>query len=416
MENKVTIGKHVTSISRITMENIASLAAEDLTFESHWIHLDDMTQSSQLKVPLNTLQEGDYYIDAKGVIYSWNEEKNAATLVYCPPHLTDYTIPEKIPVSAEENAKQIPVTAVGSYAFGQAQKLKTLQFENIGQVDTIADFAFARALCLASINGMTTETEINAHFATGVSLGLLPYQNTLITGAAEEDPTTEGFTAALPNNDGNSTFILSVKTSRSSNSNYEPAIDGGVKQFYTDEKATMSVTLTNPGSYEVTEDGGYVARIYMQFDKTDVKNGATLADAYFALYSPAQADQMAEASYNALTVTKKPAMSMEHDGKTWYLKSVNKTEANGTLTWAELTESDYLYVEVQAPNGYNLDSTVQKVTRPTGGGTASVTVTNRPGYNLPETGGIGTWPFMTAGLLLTGTALALLLKKRKTNN
>lgn len=35
---------------------------------------------------------------------------------------------------------------------------------------------------------------------------------------------------------------------------------------------------------------------------------------------------------------------------------------------------------------------------------------------LPETGGIGTWPFMTAGLLLTGTALALLLKKRKTNN
>lgn len=267
VENKVTIGKHVTSISRITMENIASLAAEDLTFESHWIHLDDMTQSSQLKVPLNTLQEGDYYIDAKGVIYSWNEEKNAATLVYCPPHLTDYTIPEKIPVSAEENAKQIPVTAVGSYAFGQAQKLKTLQFENIGQVDTIADFAFARALCLASINGMTTETEINAHFATGVSLGLLPYQNTLITGAAEEDPTTEGFTAALPNNDGNSTFILSVKTSRSSNSNYEPAIDGGVKQFYTDEKATMSVTLTNPGSYEVTEDGGYVARIYMQFDK-----------------------------------------------------------------------------------------------------------------------------------------------------
>ena len=35
---------------------------------------------------------------------------------------------------------------------------------------------------------------------------------------------------------------------------------------------------------------------------------------------------------------------------------------------------------------------------------------------LPETGGIGTWPFMTAGLLLTGTALALLLKKHKTNN
>ena len=144
--------------------------------------------------------------------------------------------------------------------------------------------------------------------------------------------------------------------------------------------------------------------------------GITLQDAYFALYSPVKADQMTDAVYDALTVTKKPAKNREQEGKTWYLKSVNQTGANGTLTWAGLSESEYLYVEVQAPNGYNLDSKVHNVTRPTGGGTASVTVTNRPGYNLPETGGIGTWPFMAAGLLLTGTALALLLKKRKTNN
>ena len=123
----------------------------------------------------------------KGVIYSWNDDgKTAATLVYCPPHLTDYTIPAKIPASAAEDAAQVPVTAVGSYAFAQAQKLTALTFENIEQIDTIADFAFARAVCLASINGKTMETEINALFAEGVSLGLLPYQNTLITGAAEK--------------------------------------------------------------------------------------------------------------------------------------------------------------------------------------------------------------------------------------
>ena len=150
--------------------------------------------------------------------------------------------------------------------------------------------------------------------------------------------------------------------------------------------------------------------------KTNEDKTATLADAYFALYSSASGDQMKESDYNTLAVTAKPKKIIEQDRVTWYLKSVNKTDANGTLTWAGLSESEYLYVEVQAPNGYNLDSTVQKVTRPTGGGTASVSVTNRPGYNLPETGGIGTWPFMTAGLLLTGTALALLLKKRKTNN
>lgn len=142
-----------------------------------------------------------------------------------------------------------------------------------------------------------------------------------------------------------------------------------------------------------------------------------LQDAYFALYSPVEADQMTKDACSALLVTKKPDPTYEDEnGTKWYLKSVVKTDANGTLTWAGLSESEYRYVEVQAPNGYNLDSTVRKVTRPTGGGTASVSVTNRPGYNLPETGGIGTWPFMTAGLLLTGTALALLLKKRKTNN
>lgn len=142
-----------------------------------------------------------------------------------------------------------------------------------------------------------------------------------------------------------------------------------------------------------------------------------LQDAYFALYSPVEADQMTKDACSALLVTKKPDLTYEDEnGKIWYLKFVNKTDANGTLTWAGLSESEYLYVEVQAPNGYNLDSTVHTVTRPTGGGTRSVSVTNRPGYNLPETGGIGTWPFMTAGLLLTGTALALLLKKRKTNN
>ena len=126
---------------------------------------------------------------------------------------------------------------------------------------------------------------------------------------------------------------------------------------------------------------------------------------------------MTDSDYKALAVAKKPDLTYTDENKqTWYLKSVEKTKTDGTLTWAGLSASEYLYVEVQAPNGYNLDSTVHNVTRPTGGGIASVSVTNRPGYNLPETGGIGTWPFMTAGLLLTGTALALLLKKRKTNN
>ena len=75
---------------------------------------------------------------------------------------------------------------------------------------------------------------------------------------------------------------------------------------------------------------------------------------------------MPDTNYNALTVTKKPDKSITREGTTWYLKSVDQTLADGTLTWAELTESDYLYVEVQAPNGYNLDSTERSAPDGTG--------------------------------------------------
>lgn len=184
--------------------------------------------------------------------------------------------------------------------------------------------------------------------------------------------------------------------------NRNPAPSYSFTYNYTDKNPLQCVNIGTSWAAKLT--------------KTDADSRAVLADAYFALYSKAQADQMLDTNYNALTVTKKPKESITQEGAIWYLKSVDKTGAEGTLTWAELTESEYLYVEVQAPNGYNLDSTVRKVSRPTGGGIEKVSVTNRPGYNLPETGGVGVWPFMAAGLLLSGTALALLLKKRRTDS
>ncbi len=139
-----------------------------------------------------------------------------------------------------------------------------------------------------------------------------------------------------------------------------------------------------------------------------------LQDAYFALYSKEQAEQITYADYKALTVAKKPAKTLFYEDTTWYLKSVDKTGADGTLTWTDMTENDYLYVEVQAPNGYVLDGTVHKVSRPTDGETALVTAANRLYYKLPSTGGSGTRPYQAAGLALMAIALGLWLKKRRT--
>ena len=80
----------------------------------------------------------------------------------------------------------------------------------------------------------------------------------------------------------------------------------------------------------------------------------------------------------------------------------------------------YRIVESDAElDGFNLtatDTNVAVLLQSTTARGFTFTNTYTSTVTLPETGGIGTWPFMTAGLLLTGTALALLLKKRKTNN
>ena len=186
--------------------------------------------------------------------------------------------------------------------------------------------------------------------------------------------------------------------------NRSPAPSYSFTYNYADKNPLQCVNIGTSWAAKLTK---------IEENKPEIK----LQDAYFALYSPVEADQMTKDACSALLVTKKPDLTYkDENGTIWYLKSVDKTSADGTLTWAELTESEYLYVEVQAPNGYNLDSTVHTVARPTGGGIKEVSVTNRPGYNLPETGGVGTWPFMAAGLLLSGTALALLLKKRRTDS
>ncbi len=115
--------------------------------------------------------------------------------------------------------------------------------------------------------------------------------------------------------------------------------------------------------------------------------------------------------------------------KTYYAKNLGNWTNNGDGSWtlsARISMKDqelgyyYRIVESGAElDGFNLTVTdtnaaVQLQSTTDTGFTFTNTYTSI--VVLPETGGIGTWPFMTAGLLLTGTALALLLKKRKTNN
>ena len=152
--------------------------------------------------------------------------------------------------------------------------------------------------------------------------------------------------------------------------------------------------------------------------KTDAGDQTPLAGAWFALYSPEAGDRLSEEDYNALTEkpTVKPEDTIEQNGQTWYLTSVTQTSnadgAKGTLVWKNLVQDQYLYQEIQAPRGYQLDDTVYIAKKTVGN--HKVTVPNQgTGYSLPETGGRGTRLYYMLGSLAVMAAALLLSWKRR---
>ena len=89
-------------------------------------------------------------------------------------------------------------------------------------------------------------------------------------------------------------------------------------------------------------------------------------------------------------------------------QTTNVAGASGSLAWAGLVRDGYVYREVQAPRGYELDDTLRTMARTDNGHVITVSNTG-DGYVLPSTGGTGTAPLTAAGLLLAAGAGGALL-------
>ena len=146
-----------------------------------------------------------------------------------------------------------------------------------------------------------------------------------------------------------------------------------------------------------------------------------LSGAVFALYSPNPEEQM-ETSYhlalsNYVTLSDQPASTITDDNGTWYLKDVQTSDADGKITFRDLFEEEYKLIEVSAPEGYyNTHKKGQIITRTDYAeeGVASVTLINKKLLVMPQTGGIGAYLPMFAGVLLLFIATCLLFfRKRK---
>ena len=152
--------------------------------------------------------------------------------------------------------------------------------------------------------------------------------------------------------------------------------------------------------------------------KVDADDSTPLDGAWFALYSPEKTDKMSDEAFQALMdrPNKKPADTVDYDGRTWYLagveKSHNQNGVSGILMWDMLFRDEYVYCEIQAPQGHALDQAAHIVRKDSP--MHSVTVINeKSGYELPQTGGYGVIPFYLTGVILLLMSGSILFRKKK---
>ena len=263
----LVIGKNVDNIRADTFAVLLKMGAKEIQFVGpNYLTLPDI-QADVLGLPLCRLAAGDYYVDAQGVLYRIHD--GAASLAYCPPELTQYTVPANVP---DKDGNFVSVTGVDGYAFAAAQKLTAITFDKPDNITVLKDFAFANACKLESINGANNQKEVLAKFTGIRDAGVQLFENTRIVRL--DNPTGEILNPTKEHVD------LKISTAKSTKRTPAMAEDNTF-QYYTGETATTSVTISNPDSSEIAE--GTIVRIIYKFDRAggtlNYKTGAYILKA-----------------------------------------------------------------------------------------------------------------------------------------
>ena len=179
------------------------------------------------------------------------------------------------------------------------------------------------------------------------------------------------------------------------------------RRFLNSKATSYSLTYT-PAQTQVITCENTSLRWNIALTKENTSH-EPLGGAVFALYSPNASDQLPAVpdGYAGLSI----ALSLEHNDRTWYLASVQTSDADGKLGWDDLLREQYYLLEVKAPDGYNTNSPAGQILKRENAeqGHYSLTVVNRLGYSMPESGGPGTHLYTVGGTLLLLSAGALLL-------
>ena len=224
---------------------------------------------------------------------------------------------------------------------------------------------------------------------------------------------------------------------------------------FTNHETVKTYTATNSGSWTHNGDGSWTlsARISMKGQETDnyyriVESGAELDGFNLTPTDPDAAVLLQSNTAEGFTFTntyvdtgraltlKKIVRAPDTSGSFTFTVSYTDAgnnpqtknvtlENGGSTTITGIPRGVQVTVTETTTDGYTVSMKDHDTDTDLAGSSSytftmsndtAIDIYNTSIVTLPETGGIGTWPFMTAGLLLTGTALVLLLKKCKTNN
>lgn len=253
----VTVASTVDNLTADTIAALSKMGCNGMSFEGPHYLTGGNWQADFLPSQLNGLPQSEYFIDEQGVFYRIDSETNTASVFYCPPGISGYTIPKELPAIDGKEAL-VPVTGVDSYAFANASDLTTLTFEAPDAITTLADFAFYNAVNLESINGASTADAVLAMFtASELKKGTMLFWKTKIS---DNSVTPSGDALVIEKEN----LQLTISTDKSTNHKPNQS-DDGTYLYYTGESATTSITVSNPDSAEVAE--GTVVRVYFHFDE-----------------------------------------------------------------------------------------------------------------------------------------------------
>ena len=123
---------------------------------------------------------GTIYVDAQGVIYTYDGTAGTASLFYCPPDAVSVTVPGTI---TPEEGVSCQVVGVGRHVLEYAEHLTSVTFEKPEQVRTLEAYAFADCPTLTQVNGETTYEAAAASFPNA-EIGYRAFDNTGLDGAS----------------------------------------------------------------------------------------------------------------------------------------------------------------------------------------------------------------------------------------